>query len=275
MKQPDTALISACLRWGWHLWLHPHHGALRPPHTHSALSMSSVDVPRTATTSPQKMQESFMTFARCLSYAIDAKDTYTHGHSLRVTEHALGLARTLRLAPPILEVLEVGGLLHDIGKIGIPEKILHKKGPLSNGEFDVIKRHPSDGARMLGELAEMAHVALCVRHHHERFDGTGYPDGLAGDSIPLTARILAVADAYDAITSERPYRKALGRRQAVEELRRCSGTQFDPRLVDLFIPMVENRPKGRIESALRLKYPSLKKDAPTDSSGALAASQEK
>lgn len=169
-----------------------------------------------------------------LAYAIDAKDHYTQGHSQSVSRYAVTLARGLNL--PEAEVLEIrlAAILHDVGKIGIPEKILHKAGRLERDEMEIMKKHAELGAKILQPLRSLVRIQEFVRHHHEYYDGTGYPDRLAGEKIPIAARIIAIADAYDTMTTERTYQKARTKAQAMEELRRFAGTQFDPNLVGVF-----------------------------------------
>ena len=169
-----------------------------------------------------------------LSLAIEARDPYTRGHSARVTEFALAIARRLATEEPVVEAIQMGGPLHDIGKVGIPDDVLLKPGPLDHDEFDLIRTHPSAGAELIDGISAFRSAVSCVLHHHERWDGTGYPDRLAGDEIPLEARILAVADAYDAMTSTRPYRSALAPNDAAREVARCAGSQFDPDVAEAF-----------------------------------------
>jgi putative two-component system response regulator len=176
---------------------------------------------------------------RAISAALDAKDAYTHGHSFRVTQYSLAIACQMGLPASSINDLEIGGMLHDIGKIGIPESILLKPGKLTQEEFAIIKSHPMRGYRMLMTLPGMESVLRIVRHHHERTDGGGYPDNLSGEAIPLLARVLSVADAYDAMTSTRPYRPAMSHADAVVEVQRCAGTQFDPQVVKAFIGLRE------------------------------------
>lgn len=189
----------------------------------------------------RNLQRAYIDTLAALTSAIDAKDSYTHGHSERVTELSLGLARTLGLAPPVMEDIRLAGMLHDIGKIGIPEAILNKPGRLTNEEFDVIKSHPTLGIRILRKVEFLGGIVPMIRHHHERFDGRGYPDGLAGEGIPLAARIIAVADTYDAMTSNRPYRQAMAIDDALEEIVRCKGTQFDPQVAEAFVDMIHRQ----------------------------------
>ncbi|PLY01724.1 MAG: hypothetical protein C0624_09835 [Desulfuromonas sp.] len=178
----------------------------------------------------------FLSIVHSLSIALDERDTYTFGHSSRVMDMSVALAKRIGLHPHDIEALELGSILHDIGKIGISDAILNKPEPLIPEELEVIRQHPVKGERILGESRDpkFRQVIYCIRSHHERYDGQGYPDGLAGESIPICARILAITDAYDAMTSLRPYRGKMSSALALAELRRCAGTQFDPQLVAEF-----------------------------------------
>jgi putative nucleotidyltransferase with HDIG domain len=184
-----------------------------------------------------------------LAAAIDARDQYTHGHTERVTNYCLAIARELYGIPEMAvyknfrETLQIAALLHDIGKIGIPDHILNKHGRLTPEEFEEIKKHCVMGATILNPIKELSDVAKEVRYHQECYDGSGYPDGIKGNSIPLIARIIAVADAFDAMTSNRPYRKKKTVEEALFELKRCSGAQFDPVIVSAFLLAYE---KGNI-----------------------------
>ncbi|MFQ5663715.1 MAG: diguanylate cyclase, partial [Terriglobia bacterium] len=173
-----------------------------------------------------------------LAFAIDAKDHYTQGHSQNVTRYCLQVARHLRMPEKEVEELRLAALLHDVGKIGIPETILNKPGPLTADEFDVMKQHAVLGAKILEPLRSIQNIQKIVRHHHERWDGTGYPDGLAGEAAPLGARLIAIADAYDTMVTERTYKRSRSHPEAVDELRRCAGTQFEPKLVEAFVAAV-------------------------------------
>jgi putative nucleotidyltransferase with HDIG domain len=177
-----------------------------------------------------------------LAHAIEAKDNYTINHCERITFRAVALAQTLALPQQEIENIRLGSILHDVGKIGIPDAILNKPGKLTSEEYEIIKQHAAIGARIVQSVGALQEVAPIVRHHQERYDGTGYPDGLAGEDIPIGARIIAVVDAYGAMTEDRVYRKALGHHAAIAELRRCAGTQFDPVIVDAFIRLLEDRP---------------------------------
>ena len=172
--------------------------------------------------------------AEALASAIDAKDGNTYGHSHRVGELAMALGSQLHLETPQLAELQVAAHLHDVGKIGIPDAILNKAARLTTEEFAVVQRHPVIGWQILRRISSFQQVARIVRHHHERFDGSGYPDGLRGEDIPLASRLIAVADSYDAMTSMRSYRKAVSAKEAWQELCRCSGSQFDPEAVKAF-----------------------------------------
>jgi diguanylate cyclase (GGDEF)-like protein/putative nucleotidyltransferase with HDIG domain len=171
--------------------------------------------------------------AASLARAVDARDVYTGSHSQRVAELAARTARRLGLPEEEVELTRLAASLHDLGKLAIPEEILRKPGPLTEPERIVLERHPQIGFRMLESLG-VDPVADWVLHHHERWDGSGYPDGLPGEQIPLGARIIFVADAYDAMTSERVYRRRVSSEQAVAELQRCARSQFDPEIVDAF-----------------------------------------
>lgn len=183
-----------------------------------------------------RIQELFLQGVQMLARALEAKDAYTRGHSIRVSQYAVGTARRLGFEGASLDGIRLGGELHDIGKIGTREAVLHKPGTLTADEFRQISEHPALGERMLMPLAqESPDVLRIVRSHHERLDGRGFPDGLRGDRIPIEARIVAVADAFDAMTTERPYRDSRPPDDAVAELRRVAGTQLDPAAVEAFV----------------------------------------
>ena len=177
----------------------------------------------------------FLSTVKSLASAIDAKDEYTRHHSTRVTDFSLKIAAKMGFSEKELGDLELAAVLHDVGKIAVPESILNKPGKLTNEEFKLIKEHPARGEAILSPVIELKEIGRIVRAHHERYDGTGYPDKLKGREIPLGARIMAIADTYDSITSERPYRKAASHRYAVKEIIGCSGTQFDPEVVENFL----------------------------------------
>nr|WP_038667239.1 HD-GYP domain-containing protein [Pelosinus sp. UFO1] len=172
-----------------------------------------------------------------LSTALEAKSSYTCGHSERVAELSLLIAQAMGLPLAEQERIHIGAHLHDIGKIGIPDAILNKPGRLTEVEFDTIRQHPEIGGTIVGKIKVFASVADIVRHHHERFDGKGYPDGLGGEQISLGARIVAVADSFDAMTTLRTYRQVFSVQEAIEETKRCRGSQFDPAVVDVLVAL--------------------------------------
>ena len=183
-----------------------------------------------------KLNDLYLATIKALAMAIDAKDQVTHGHIRRVQVYAVGLAKALGVADePTLKGIEAGALLHDTGKIAVPEHILNKPGKLNAQEYERMKSHVTIGADILSGIDFPYPVIPYVRHHHENWDGTGYPDRIAGETIPLGARILSVVDCFDALTSDRPYRRALSTEMALDILRERSGTMYDPRVVDKFI----------------------------------------
>jgi putative nucleotidyltransferase with HDIG domain len=189
--------------------------------------------------SQKQLSELYLATIRSLALAIDAKDQYTHQHILRVQRYSLAIASKLGLTGDELIGLETGALLHDIGKLGVPEYILLKPGKLSPDEFTQIKKHPEIGAAILDPVPFPWPVLPVVKSHHEKWDGTGYPEGLKGEEIPLTARILAVGDVYDALTSSRSYRSAWSHEKALEVIREGAGTHFDPKLVAIFLEVID------------------------------------
>jgi HD-GYP domain-containing protein (c-di-GMP phosphodiesterase class II)/putative methionine-R-sulfoxide reductase with GAF domain len=189
----------------------------------------------------ERTQRTYYETIRSLAEALEARDAYTRGHSERVTKYSLAIAEALGLSDEELKVIGHAGLLHDIGKIGISDTILHKTTMLTAEDRKAIEHHPLFGDTILGPLKFLQMVQTVVKHHHERFDGSGYPDKLRGDDIPLAARIVAVADSFDAMTSDRPYRLALARATAVGELIKGRGILFDPRVVDTFLGLLDSR----------------------------------
>jgi len=175
---------------------------------------------------------------RSLASAIDARDPCTRGHSEQVARLSVLLAQELGWQGADLEMLEFAALLHDVGKIGIPDAILKKTEPLTRDEWNSIHLHPYQSAQMVKPVEPLQRIVPWIYHHQERWDGSGYPDGLKGERIPLASRIIAVADAFNAMTTDRPYRKAKSREEAIEELRRRAGTQFDPQVVEVFLELV-------------------------------------
>jgi diguanylate cyclase (GGDEF)-like protein/putative nucleotidyltransferase with HDIG domain len=184
-----------------------------------------------------------------LALAIDAKDQYTQGHSQKVSAYAVMLAQALNLEQAEVEEIRLAGLLHDIGKVGIPEGILNKSGPLDATEWETMKTHTELGAKILEPLETMSRIRLMVRHHHEYYDGSGYPDRLQGETIPYGSRVIAIADSYDTITSERSYKKGRSPEEAFTELERCAATQFDPAIVRVFVEKMRQLPdpKSRLK----------------------------
>lgn len=178
-----------------------------------------------------------------LAHAIEAKDTYTIHHCEKITARAVALAQAMSLPRQEVENIRLGSILHDVGKIGIPDAVLNKPSKLTDEEYEIIKQHAQIGARIVQSVGALQGVVPIVRHHQERYDGKGYPDGLAGSEIPVGARIISVVDAYGAMTEDRVYRKALGHERAVAELMRYAGTQFDPQVVDTFICILKDQPE--------------------------------
>jgi len=187
------------------------------------------------------LEDAFWDIIKSLAAAIEVKDSYTHSHSESVINYATAIAEELPLSQKDMQLLKKACLLHDLGKIGIDDSILQKVSPLTFAERKNIERHPIIGSQILRSVSSLADVADIVRYHHEQYDGSGYPDHLRGEEIPLLARILAIADSFDAMTSDRPYRKALSLDQAIEQLKLCSGQQFDPGLVDIFLHVLNRK----------------------------------
>jgi putative nucleotidyltransferase with HDIG domain len=182
-----------------------------------------------------------------LAATVDAKDHYTYGHSKKVSQYAVILAEALGLPQDRIATIRAAGLLHDIGKIAIPDSVLNKAGPLTEEEWEPMRQHPELGMEILKHVIDLVNCLPAILHHHEHFDGTGYPGGLKGEEIPMEARLLHIADAYDAITSMRPYHNQSSPQEAIDELRRCSGTQFDPGLVKVFCRIMETNLPRRME----------------------------
>ena len=189
----------------------------------------------------EKLEEAYVGTAEALANALEAKDQYTADHAGSIAEMAVEVGREFGLDEEALRDLRYGAIFHDIGKIAIPDAILNKPGPLTAAEYEVIKRHTVVGEQILGPVPFLAQVRRIVRHDHERWDGTGYPDGLAGRQIPVGARIVLVVDAYHAMVSDRPYRKGMSEEAARLELRAHAGTQFDPDVVEAFLRVLDRR----------------------------------
>ena len=189
----------------------------------------------------QELEEAYISILRVLAMAIDARDSYTLGHSARVALHSLIIGEEIGLKENELEELEIASLFHDVGKLKTPDAILFKSRSLNSTEYDEIRHHPEDGAEILKKVKPLQKYVEPVKHHHEYYNGKGYPDGLDGDGIPLYAAIISIADTYDAMTSTRPYRKALSKEEACKELEKGAGKQFHPDLVKAFLRAMENR----------------------------------
>ena len=189
----------------------------------------------------QNQQMTFQTIMTIVN-TIDAKDQYTKGHSQRVSDYSVALAKELGLSREEVEKIRYIALLHDIGKIGVPDNILNKPGKLTNEEFSLMKMHTIVGGEILKDIESVSSLDVGAKYHHERNDGHGYPDGLKGGEIPYVARLICIADAYDAMASNRIYRKHLTQESIVNEIERCKGTQFDPEMTEAFLALIrENR----------------------------------
>ena len=188
----------------------------------------------------EELERAYLDTIGILRQTVEAKDPYTRGHSDRVSEYSVLIGKKLGLDEKTLHILKIGGLFHDIGKIGIPDSILLKESKLIDEEYSQIKNHPMIGVHMLGDAAIFTDILPIVKHHHERYDGRGYPSQLVGDDIPYVARIAAVADTFDAMTSKRSYRDSLPIDVVRAEIERCSGTQFDPNIAKVFLDIMDN-----------------------------------
>ena len=190
--------------------------------------------------SQENLEKAYLESIQTLRYTVEAKDRYTRGHSDRVSEFSVLIGKHMGLSEKDLKTLKIGGLFHDIGKIGIPDSILLKEGKLDDNEYSEIKNHPSIGKHILSNASIFADIIPIVYHHHEKYTGTGYPEQLAGEQIPFLARIAAVADTFDAMTSKRSYRNAIPIEYVRAEIEKCSGTQFDPEIAKVFLDILDN-----------------------------------
>lgn len=188
----------------------------------------------------EKLEKAYLESVETLRYTVEAKDPYTRGHSDRVSAYSVLIGEKLGLSEDDIKTLKIGGLFHDVGKIGVPDAILQKDSKLTDDEYSEIKNHPSIGAHILSTASIFKDIIPIVKHHHEKYDGTGYPSKLKGEEIPYLARIAAIADSFDAMTSRRTYRNSLPLETVIAEIRRCKGTQFDPEIADVFLDMLEN-----------------------------------
>jgi HD-GYP domain-containing protein (c-di-GMP phosphodiesterase class II) len=203
----------------------------------------------------QKIKRDSLELILALSKTLDSRDTYTSNHSQNVAWYATEIAKKMKLPKNVCEAIYKGGLLHDIGKIGIPENILMKDGKLTSNEYTIVKEHPVIGHGIIEHIADFAKNSLLdiVLHHHERFDGKGYPNGLNGHEIPLAARIMAIADTFDAMTTKRIYRNEIDLDTTLKEIKKSRGTQFDPEIVDVFLSLFKNdKDKVKIENQIKL-----------------------
>lgn len=188
----------------------------------------------------KELKEVYERIVESFAYAIDAKSPWTKGHSSRVANYAIEIAKAMEMKGKDIEALKIAGLLHDIGKIGTYDIILDKPDKLTPEEFEIVQKHPAYGEKILKPIKQLQHILPIIRHHHERIDGKGYPDGLKGEEIHIGARILHVADSFDSMTADRPYRPSPGKEYAISELKKYSGTQFDPQIAEAFMKILEN-----------------------------------
>lgn len=204
----------------------------------------------------RRLEQSSFEAIESLNAAVDAKDPSTAGHSQRVEAIAVRIGRELELEPTRLELLRLGALFHDIGKLAVPDSILLKPARLNRQEFELIKRHCNDGARIVDRFGPLRPVVSIIRHHHEHWSGAGYPAGLEGAAIPIEASIVGAADSWDAMTTDRPYKEMLSVEEAREEVKRCSGTQFRPDVVDALLAAQEKDPEIFAPLEAQLGYPT-------------------
>ncbi len=217
-------------------------------------------------TANEDLQRLFTGSIKALAQALEAKDEYTQGHSARVAEESVNIARYLSLSDTEIQRMWLAGYLHDIGKIGIKEAVLNKPGKLNEEEWNLIQQHPVVAGRILGPIPELSDIIDIIVHHHERYDGSGYPDGLEGNSIPLGARILAVADTYDALTSRRPYRDSLTLEEAYRILEEAAGTYLDPVIARAFLNLKRGVKAEPLQDSIELESENVQ-DAKYSKSG--------
>lgn len=188
----------------------------------------------------QKLEQAYLETIEALRYTVDAKDSYTKGHSERVSEYSVLIGKKLGITSDDIYLLRIGGLFHDIGKIGVPDAILTKKEKLTDDEYKQIQNHPLIGEEILSKASIFSDILPIVKSHHEKFDGTGYPEQLKGEQIPYLARIVSVADAFDAMASRRPYRNNINKQEIINEISNNKHTQFDPNIADAFLDILNN-----------------------------------
>ncbi len=191
----------------------------------------------------EELEKSYLEMVETLRYAVEAKDTYTRGHSDRVSAYSVLIGEELGLPEKDIKTLKIGGLFHDIGKIGIPDSILLKETKLTDDEYSQVKKHSLIGAHILSQVSSFKETIPIVEYHHERYDGFGYPNKLKGEEIPYLSRITAIADSFDAMTSKRSYRDSLPLDVVEKEIEKCKGTQFDPQIADTFLNILKNQPE--------------------------------
>lgn len=222
-----------------------HQGILTPAHLTNAENIASqITVALENSRLYEELQQLLISTITSLASAIDAKSPWTKGHSERVTLYAIEIGKEMGLSHKEIEDLRLAGLLHDVGKIGTYDALLDKPGSFTPEEFELVKQHPRKGVDILSPIKQLEQILPAILHHHERMDGKGYPEGLSGEEIPLCARILSVADSFDAMTADRPYRISQGKEYAVSEFKRCAGTQFDARVVEAFLKVLDRSRSG-------------------------------
>jgi putative two-component system response regulator len=229
-------------------------GLVTKPFAHAELQTAVSDALERASRSREELRERLLapTLASALANAIEARDSYLHGHCERLASLAVRIAEDLGVAPEHIETVRLGAILHDVGKIGIPDRVLLKPGPLDDEERRIIETHTEIGDKLLEPLDLLAGARPIVRNHHERWDGAGYPDGLAGEAIPVGARIVAVADSVEAMTSRQLYRKPLEAGEIIAELQKHRGKQWDPAVVDIVLRLIASGELVLAQGGLRL-----------------------